>query len=220
MSDIEEMIRATSALANNCDSKIRAFSDGKLKEYVLLAFRDVNAMMIERGVTQSRFRTEMTITGGATGVQVTPTLPDNFVAPIAVWEQPASATAPWRPVALVDDHLPENAIASDALTWYDWRQDKLWFIAANQDILVRIDYHGGLCDFTMPRDYTCWLGMVNPISYFAAALAVEPTDKALAGSLRQQGAEAIGRVINADIHLRQQRPARRKRFRPGLPEWR
>lgn len=207
-------ITATAHLVN---SPIRMAQDGAvgledsdILGYVNQAFRDVITRLGERGVNTLRAESEVDLPAGETILSdAAGTLPTGLVHPIRLWER-AEGTTNWTPMTMAPDHLPNNAVQTSLLTFWEYRDSSLRFVGSTVDEDIRIHYVASLPDLVMPGDVVSIPGLTNAVSYLAAAMALGGDQY-----LQDQGNKAIQSISNFDAHMKQSRPFRRRRLRSG-----
>jgi len=208
---IEQIIRRTSSLVNAVEGANA--SDSTLMIHIQGAHWKVIHKLAERGTTDLRYRTELTIPGSSTGLLISPSLPVNFLAPITLWEKNGSDDG-WIEMQS-RSNLPQNQETSDRMRYWDWRNQQLWVPECTVTTTLRVDYRGGPTDMLMPGDSIEVLGLVEPIALEAATIACIAGGDARAQGFQMEADSLLDTYSNVNAHMRQQRPVKRIRRRPG-----
>lgn len=214
---VEDILRRTSSLVNAAEGV--SVSDQAIKPHVVGAHWAVINSLSSMGSTDLIYRTEFTIVASTSGVLISPSLPTNIIVPIRLWEKGATDDE-WLDMQSVDG-LPNNRPIQSRLTFWDWRNQQLWLPEVDQDVLVRMDYRGGPIDLTMPQDSVEVLGLSEPIAWQAAAsMCSAMGDVNRATIFEKKAKDFLTLVATQNTRMRQQRPVKRNRRRPGIPLWR
>lgn len=215
--EIEEILRRTASLVNAAEGV--AMGDQALKPHVMGAHWSVINELGTMGSSDLLYRVELTITPSDTGLLISPTMPSNIVVPRKLWEKNGTDDE-WLEMQLTAD-IPANRVAQERMFWWNWRNQQLWVPEVTVTTTLRVDYEGGPLDLTMPRDQIEVVGLSEPIAWRAAANACMATGDATRAQLFDHKAkELLTIVANQNTRMRQGRPVKRYRRRPGIPIWR
>lgn len=220
---LNDAIRRTATLIKGPPSPVmpgadpqpkRVFTDTELQEFVRTVFNDCYLVLAERGVLALRAQSDvLAIPANTTSMTLasTPALPAGFVAPIEVWEQIPGQSF-WTTMRKVTDHLPMNATQANMNGLWKWENQTMYFPGATGTTNLRFAYIFKLAEPVLPNDSITIPDLINPLSYFAASLALNGND-----FYEKKGFDAIFRISGMDSHVKQQTPTFRKLRRWGRP---
>ena len=197
----------------------RRYTDPEIKEYVALAFDEILKRLAENGINQLRSQVDFTLPAGVTvvGPTTTPALPSDFVRPESLWEQ---QNGNWCAMRIVRDHIPFNIDKEERLTWWNFRDGSLYFLGANQNVPVRMQYIANIPSMVKPGDIIDYPSLLGVVSYQAAAIGAAVGEQQTAQFFEDKANKLLQSLVNIDTHMDQQRPFRRIRRRMGLSTWR
>jgi hypothetical protein len=185
----------------------KPYSETFIKGCIDQAFRTVRLKLIERHVAGLRAEVDLTpVTAGTTTVDAT-SFPSLALmnTPLRLWELVTGQTA-WIPMAQVYDHLPFNLAPGAYFRWWEWRGGKIHFIAASASNDIRVHFLSSVADLSNPVDTIGFPDLINPLSYFAASIALGGD-----ADLERLAASDLDSISNIDVHTKQSTPVRRRR---------
>lgn len=214
---VQRLTRAVATVINVPGG--RQFTDPEIKEFINRGLGWAQAKMRSSPVKDLRFEANLTLAAGDTklAVGVTNELPTNFIIPIRLWEKQEGK---WKEMSQSPDHLPINATAKEQLLWWEWREGKLCFTGATQNIDLKIQYRGSIPEVTVPLDTIPINGLDEVVIAKACAIG------SVVGKLEQaqywegSASELLDRFISTNMKPYQAVGFRRKRRRISLPPWR
>lgn len=156
-------------------------------------------------------QTEIIYNGGGL-----PTLPDDMVEPAQLWERTRNID-PFIPMTK-RDYLPHYLAGTltNQFIYYVWNQQKIQFLAANQNNDIKIDYIREL--FTNIVNEGSAINVINALSfleYRTASLCSEfiARDKPTADSLNAYAVLGMERATGISVKGKQNIMTRRRPFR-------
>jgi len=214
---VQRLTRAVATIINVPGG--RQFNDPEIKEFINRGLGWAQTKMRSSPVKDLRFEANVTLTAGDTklAVGVSNELPTNFIIPIRLWEKQEGK---WKEMSQSPDHLPINATAKEQLLWWEWREGKLCFTGATQNIDLKIQYRGSIPEVTVPLDTIPINGLDEVVIAKACAIG------SVVGKLEQaqywegSASELLDRFISTNMKPYQAVGFRRKRRRISLPPWR
>lgn len=191
-SQAEDALNLARALMN--DSAAVVFTDTLLMPFLNSAYRGLQRELAESGVSvlaeQQDLDLEQDPTTGITSTEISdassPQLPTDCLVPHTLWER---ATANTTDVFVPMEKFTSgggmlNLQPSTYLRLWEWREDKINLIGANQAVTVRIRYEKVLPQLTLGTDPIQIRSATDPLAFATAALAA-----------RSRGARALGQDL-------------------------
>lgn len=214
---VQRLTRAVATIINVPGG--RQFTDPEIKEFINRGLGWAQTKMRSSPVKDLRFEANLTLVAGDTklAVGVSNELPTNFIVPIRLWEKQEGK---WKEMSQSPDHLPINATPKEQLLWWEWREGKLCFTGATQNIDLKIQYRGSIPEVTVPLDTIPINGLDEVVIAKACAIG------SVVGKLEQaqywegSASELLDRFISTNMKPYQAVGFRRKRRRISLPPWR
>jgi hypothetical protein len=232
--------QVTSLVRSLCnDSQGQLFTDSYLLNYVNSAYRQVQLALANIG--KQTFTKDMyivTIPAIATvdpGLQValrfdgisgnipnpsnSPTLPQDLLEPLQLWERPTGSTDDFVPMINLTSHggLP-SVPQSFNLRWWAWNTDFMSFIGAEEETDIRIRYQCGFIPFTLDNNnlisgtLNILLG-IDAVAYLAAYMVLNPRGSPLAAGYAAIAQNFINQLVNQESRAQQHAgPFRRRAF--------
>ena len=127
-------------------------------------------------------------------LQPSPTLPNDLLFPLFLWEQQTGSGLPFVPMTQPEEGLPSVITQGASLAMWEWRggasgyvpgqtgNDALWFIGANQATTIRIRYQSALTQFaSLQFTITGWSANGTDITFTAVNSLVSGQTVQLAG---------------------------------------
>ncbi len=214
MSDsLRDVINATATLLQKRPEP----EDGKpygetfIKGCIDQAFRTVRLKLIERHVSNLRVEVDLTPIPAGTALVDATSFPALALmnTPLRIWER-VTGQLYWVPMAQVYDHLPFNLAPGARFQWWEWRAQKIRFIPAAGINDMRVHFLSSVADLSNPVDTVGFPDLINPLSYFAASIALGGD-----ADLERLAASDLDSITNIDVHTKQATPVRRRRLRRG-----
>jgi hypothetical protein len=144
-----------------------------------------------------------------------PVLPADLLEPLRLWERQAGTTQNYVPMRQMIDGLP-SFTAGAYLRWWEWRQDKLYFIGSMLSTDIRMRYLAYLADLTLPdEDASPVVPIIrskNALAYLIAAQFAASRGSALAQTYRALAGEYIDKMCNRSTKRKQRAQIRRRRY--------
>jgi len=147
-----------------------------------------------------------------------PTLPQNLVEPLMLWERPTGTTDIFIPMENLTAHggvpsLPQTF----NLRFWAWQADQIILLGAEQDTDIRIRFEGSFSMFTIVNGVLNGtlqvLTAIDAVAYAASANILEPRGSPLVPSYRAQAMEFIELLKNQEARAQQHAgPYRRRGF--------
>lgn len=218
---LNEVLRRTANMVNGPVNPVmpgadaqarRIFTDAELKGFIDLAYDDCYLTLAERHVTQLRAQADVNSVPANTramSLTSTPALPTGFVEPIEMWEQIPGASF-WTAMRKVTDHLPMNATQANLNGLWKWENQQVYLPGATGTVNLRFAYIFKLTPLSLPTDAVAIADLVNPLSYFAASLALNGNE-----FYEKKGFDALYRISGMDSQVKQQTPVFRRLRRWG-----
>ena len=148
-----------------------------------------------------------------------PTLPEDMLEPLALWERPTGTTDIFLPMINLTSHggLPSLPQVFNLRFWA-WNTDFISFIGAEQDTDIRIRYQVGYIPFTLDNNnlITGTLNILyglDAVAYLAAYMALNPRGSPLAAGYAAIAQNFIDKLVNQESRAQQHAgPFRRRAF--------
>lgn len=194
------------------------FADADLLPFVNSALLDLNFDLIAAGVQVVKNETTVTVRANTdttiifSAVNPAPTLPDDFLEPLTLWEK--LSTDPARNYVEMDqrpERLPDLD-ATDRLRFWMWQNNQIVLIGATTDRSVRILYNRQVTNFAVSSDIIPFPGARDVLAYDALRkCGLSRGDTAMAGyadGLYQKAYTQYKRIhVKANQRRAQKRPA-------------
>ena len=117
------------------------------------------------GATGPSVQTNLSLQGYFDGLtlQSSPTLPNDLLFPLVLWEAPTGSGLPFVPMMQPEEGLPSGFVQGACLSVWEWRggssgyvpgvtgNDALWFVGSIVPTTIRIRYQSALTQFATLR---------------------------------------------------------------------
>lgn len=140
-----------------------------------------------------------------TGTQAAPVLPQNLIAPLALWERPTGPN-PFMPMDRVDNGLPGVPKIGRNKSW-EWRNGAIYMPGATSITDVRVRYAAFYSDFVAPsgaggvpfsQQLVPILRSLNPFAWFICSEAAKARGDLDAESFDQKAQVATKFMFDLD----------------------
>lgn len=225
--DFTELFDLTSRLITPAGER-PSHKDAEVWAFIKSGLRRCGALLRARNVIEMRGTVDIAVTSGTDYINAANLGAYGFMTkPLRAWERPTSDTRAW--VLMQYAHpLPMNLETGEYFRYWDYmRYDRnevriLFPTSCTRDMTIRIE---GPCrifiDNSTPNQLFYADTLLEPAAFFAASFAAQARgDMELAGNLERQAMEFVDGLVQEDVHLRQNRPVRLRRARPGFSTWR
>jgi hypothetical protein len=148
-----------------------------------------------------------------------PVLPQDFIAPMRLWERPSVSAGvvnpnPFIPMHPATDGLPSSP-KSSYNRWWDWREDAIYFIGSIIPLDIRVAYQAYLPDIAVAGGgFSATpipiLRCARALAYYSAAIFVTPRGSLLAPSYEAEGDAATDMLNNRQGKVLQRGSFRRR----------
>ncbi len=148
------------------------------------------------GATGPGVQTNLSLQGYFDGLtlQSSPTLPNDLLYPLFLWEQQTGTSLPFVPMSQPQEGLPSAIVQGPSLAMWEWRggssgyipgqtgNDALWFIGSIAPVTIRIRYQSALTQFaSLQFTITSWAAVSNVVTFQAVNHLVNGQTLQLAG---------------------------------------
>lgn len=220
------IFNAVAALMNNRSKSV--YSNAVQLDYLNLAIQDLQLEFedAEVPVTDTVTSTPIDVPSGTSEVGFDgvagEVLPSDLVEPQTVWQR-IDDTPPWYPMVRViqlDYSLADDSDVNFFLD-YVWETQKIKFLAANQDLQLKIQYIRNL--FSPMVDANSTIPIINAqqyLTYHTAALCALyiGEDEPRSQVLESQAQDAMNKSLGIDSKGRQNIMVRRRPFRQSYKQ--
>jgi hypothetical protein len=227
MSDLTELFDLTNRLMTPAGER-PTHKDSEVWMFIKAGLRRVTALLRARNVVEMRGTVESTVLAGDAYIIASGLGDYGFITkPLRVWERPTTDTNGW--VLMQYAHpLPMNLESGEYFRYRDYmRYDRsqvrvLFPVACTRNMVIRVEGPCRLFIENASINQTLFADILRePAAFFAAGLAAQARgDMELAQTLERQAMEFVDGLVQEDVHLRQNRPVRLRRARPGFSTWR
>jgi hypothetical protein len=207
------------------DAAGNLFTDAVLLPYVNSGYRKVqralanvqsstfltdNVLLLVSAVTQVDASAQVSITDATAPPNQ---LPPDLLVPTKVWERPNGSSVDFLQMTDLTGHggLPSEP-QGQALRFWEWRADGLYFLGATQDTQIRLRYQKSYPDLTDATSPVLIRQAQEAIAYTAAAMAGAARGAPQAERWDAAGADAIEDLVSRATQREQQTGRRRKPF--------
>ncbi len=232
--DITSLVRS---LCN--DSQGQLFTDSYLLNYVNSAYRQIQIALMNVGkqtFTKDQYKAVIPaiatvdpgqqvqlrfdgISGNIPAPGNFPTLPEDMLEPLQLWERPAGSTDDFVPMYNLTSHggLP-SVPQTFNLRWWAWNTDFLSFIGAEEDTEIRIRYQCGYIPFILDNNNLISgtlniLWGLDAVAYLAANMVLTPRGSPLAAGYMTEAMAFKEFLVNQESRAQQHAgPFRRRAF--------
>lgn len=205
------------------DAAGNLFTDGVLIPYANSAYRKVqralaniqsgsflsdDVLLVVPAVTATDPSVQVSITDGTAPPNQ---LPPNLLVPLKLWERANGSSDDFVEMTDLTDHggLPSQAQGLN-LQYWEWRADGLYFLGATQDTQIRLRYEMSYPAFVDGTSPVLIRDAIEPIAFFAAALAAGARGAPQAWRWDDAGTDALEDLLLRATH-REQHTGRRRR---------
>lgn len=140
-------------------------------------------------------------------------LPSDLLEPLKIWERQNGSTDDF--VEMVNltytGGLPAREQDSRLVEW-EWRSDGIYFIGALVDTQIRLRYRRALPDLIDGTSNISIRNSQEAIAYPSAAMAGASRGSPLAATVKQDGDDALEKLIAAAVRQQQFSPRRRRPY--------
>ncbi len=221
------------------DSQGQLFTDSYLLNYINSAYRQVQIALMNVGkqtFTEDEYIVTIPaialldpglqvvlafdgLTGNVPNPTNTITLPENMLEPLQLWERPTGSTDDFIPMINMTSHggLPSLPQVFN-LRWWEWRQDQLNFVGAQQDTDIRMRFNMGYPNLTINNAGQISgtlnvLWALDAVAYLAAFMTLNPRGSPLAAGYATVAQDFIDKLVNQEARAQQHAgPYRRRGF--------
>lgn len=211
MSDLlNACLRRTSELVSMAKPDL-VLTDTRLKEMVQSAYSTIVLRMANQGLQTLNQEVVIEEIRAGTTVLTTETDPaiPNIVSISRVWERAHNGES-WTEMRKVIDHLPVNALPSQSMRYWEFRDNALRLVGSTGVLDLKIHYRPRAGTFTMPSDEFGFPDLLNPVAFMAASRAC--------GGWPYYDSQVeldLYYIASLDAHANQSTPVRLRRRRSG-----
>jgi len=231
----EYILNLARAITNDAAQTIAGsiLSDSQPYTIVMLnsCFRDLQRELVNRGV--ETFVKEAIITGlgqattndpsvqtylaytgyfDGTALQVSPVLPPDMIMPIRLWErQTGMTTAPFLQMLPTNDGLPTIA-QTGRLSWWEWKNDAIYFVGATQSNDVRLRYWQFMSDVVDGTTVIPIFDCANCLAHKVAKEFGSARGSSLAAYMQQEEQRYLQQIVNRTARKKQRGQHRRRPY--------
>lgn len=180
------------------------------------AYKDIQGELIDNGISVAREKSsELALAANTTEITFSssPALPSNLLYPIRLDEKFSGQDDTFY-VPMQERTWEPDAIQSERLNWWAWRENEIKLVGATGATEVRIKFWASKDEFTSANDS---IGIVDAASYLAARTAAiyafvsqNPT---IAASIGQEADRLKEVFLSISVKGRQNQPVMRRGFR-------
>jgi hypothetical protein len=147
-----------------------------------------------------------------------PVLPPNFIQPLELWERQVGSGQQLQPMRQAQEALPSYN-QSTWLTWWEFRQGRIYFLGSLSTEDVRMRYMGSLPKILNGADFTKTTiqvqGGTRAIGYWVLTYFTEARGAAAAPVARQRAQEATDQLVTEFVRAQQRVNYRQQGYRDG-----
>lgn len=204
------------------------FSDAEMWQFIRVGLNRTLALLRSRNVMYLRATVDVNVGAGDQKINAATLGAYGFVTkPYRLWERPYTDTTGWVPMSY-GHPLPLNQPTGDYFRMWDYMRESsaqvnvIFPAPCNRVMTVRVEGPTSIhFDYSTPNQDFFLDSTIEPASHFAACAAAQARgDMDLAAALERQAMEFTDGLAQEDAHLRQLRPTRLRRMRPGFSSWR
>lgn len=145
-------------------------------------------------------------------------LPQDMEIPLRLWERVTGQSASFIPMFQTRDGIPANGKGSYLRLW-EWRDDKIYFAGANQNLDLRIRYRKILSDVSTTNESIPLIRCAVALAYLMVEIFATSRGSLVLPSISQQGEDAIKQLINQTSRKKQRNNYRRQPYSRRARMW-
>ena len=222
----EDVFDETRALLNDVSEQL--FINSVLLPYLNKAYDEMQEIFEENDIPVQSQRTSPAITVPANTTQIVydavgpaPSLPDDLLFPVRMWERDVGSTSEGDWIMMVPKRWEPLVQKTTTLQFWTWRKEQIFLVGATQAREVKIDYKQQLVPITAGADdmtpFRAKTFLASRTALLASFMIGE--NETRAATLQQDAELAMKRLINRYTLMRQDTPVRRRPFRIGRGTW-